>query len=148
MVLPNGTGPKVQFKIQGILFQCRGLIGRTMVYHVTRMHDNGEEEHNQALKMGWPVDTRPCEASIIEQLRAAVPAWKDYLPKVIFSTSMTAVELDLPRVELLKDLSYDDLFGYKDRDLHILALRKYLQSWAVNSIDEFKDVLVDSVECE
>jgi hypothetical protein len=83
--------------------------------------------------MGWPVDTRPREASIVEQLRAAIPAWKDYLPEVFFSTSMTAVELDLPRVELLKDLSYDDLFGYKDRDFHILAMRKYLQLWAVNS---------------
>jgi hypothetical protein len=149
MVFPDGPRPDAQFQIKSILYQYRGLIGRgTMVYAVTRIYDGGRKERNQALKMGWPVAIRPKEASIIEDLRKAIPAWKDHLPELYFTKTMTAKELNLPRVGLLAGLSCKDGLGLEDRDLHILAMKKYQKLWEVNSIEEFKDVFVDCVECE
>jgi hypothetical protein len=78
------------------------LVGRgTMVYGVTRTHADDREEVNQALKMGWPVTSGQLEASIIEKPCKDIAAWKDHLPEVYFTMTVSAAQLKLPRVELL-----------------------------------------------
>lgn len=139
--------PTAKFRINKVLFGYRRLVGRgTMVYDVTRLFDNGHSQDNQALKLSWPLLICPLEAPTIMKLRAAISGWKDHLPGIRFSITLTAKELCLPRLELLKGLS--NCSELEDRQLHILEMKKYKKLWEVGSIAEFKDVFIDCLECE
>ncbi|KAG5638901.1 hypothetical protein H0H81_008961 [Sphagnurus paluster] len=141
--LPNGhAGPR--FRIKNVLFAYRGLIGRgTMVYQVTPVVD-GVDTEDQALKISWPSRNRCLEADTIKILREKIPQWKDHLPDVSSSVTLTAEELELPRVQLLKQCSIEK---FEDRYLHMMVMTLYNNLWEVGSIEKFQIVFVDCVEC-
>ncbi|KAF8220408.1 hypothetical protein L208DRAFT_1333898 [Tricholoma matsutake] len=136
----------VRFCIKEILSEYRGLIGRgTMVYHVSRIHEDGRLEDGQVIKSSWPLVLRTREATTIATLLQAIPEWKDHLPEVHFSSTYTAKQLGLPRFKLLKSHSEKDKL--EDRELHVLAMSLYKKMWEVDSVEEFQDIFVDCVEC-
>jgi hypothetical protein len=104
----------------------------TMIYRVSRIHEDGRSEDDQALKLSWPLVLRTREATTIATLLNAIHEWKDHLPEVDFST---AEQLKLPRFELLKlHLKKETL---EDRELHVLAMSLYKKMWEVDSVEEF-----------
>ncbi|RDB19221.1 hypothetical protein Hypma_013558 [Hypsizygus marmoreus] len=139
----DGLSDSIEFLVRRIIFEYRGLIGRgTMVYEVLRL---GRTEA-EALKISWPLTIRDLEATIIRTLRERIPGWKDHLPEVSFSTTLTAEELGLPRVQLLKQVPPTD-FRLEDRHMHAMAGELYKKLWEVDSVAEFEQVFLDCVEC-
>jgi hypothetical protein len=137
----------VRFCIKNILSEYRGLIGRgTMVYQVSRIHEDGRLGDDQVLKSSWPLVLRTREGTTIATLLQAIPGWKDHLPEVHFSSTYTAERLGLPRFEILK--SHSEREKLEDRELHVLAMSLYKKMWEVDSVEEFQDIFVDCVECE
>ncbi|KAG5637219.1 hypothetical protein H0H81_005382, partial [Sphagnurus paluster] len=127
------------------IFSYRGLIGRgTMVYRVAPIVKGVESNEHEALKISWPLCSRHLEATTIQTLVEKIPEWKDHLPEVIASATLTAEELELPRVELLKLCSIE---RFEDRWLHMLLMKLYGKLWEVGSVEAFQDVFVDCVEC-
>ncbi|KAG5651797.1 hypothetical protein H0H81_007383, partial [Sphagnurus paluster] len=139
------TVSSLDLRILETIFSYRGLIGRgTMVYRVARIFKGVESEEHEALKTSWPLCSRHLEATTISTLVEKIPEWKDHLPEVIASATLTAEELELPRVELLKVCSIE---RFEDRWLHMLLMKLYGKLWTVGSVEAFQDVFVDCVEC-
>ncbi|RDB14877.1 hypothetical protein Hypma_016414 [Hypsizygus marmoreus] len=139
----DGLSDSIEFLIRRMIFEYRGLIGRgTMVYEVLRL---GRTE-TEALKISWPLTIRDLEATIIRTLRERIPGWKDHLPEISFSTTLTAEELGLPRVQLLKQMPPTD-FKLEDRHMHAMAGALYKKLWEVDNVAEFEQVFLDCVEC-
>jgi hypothetical protein len=152
-IFPSGgptNTPKpsnVKFSVNDILSQYRGLIGRgTMVYGVSRVHEDKPNEANRVLKISWPLTVRTREATTIATLLQAIPEWKEHLPEVHFSSTYTAEHLGLPRFELLK--SHPGKDKLEDRELHVLGMSLYKKLWEVDSVAEFQAVFLDCVECK
>ncbi|KAG5638576.1 hypothetical protein H0H81_011796 [Sphagnurus paluster] len=132
-------------RIMETIFSYRGLISRgTMVYRVAPIVKGVEINEHEALKTSWPLCSRHLEARTIQTLVEIIPQWKDHLPEVIASATLTAEELELPRVELLKLCSIE---RFEDRWLHMLLMKLYGKLWEVGSVEAFQDVFVDCVEC-
>ncbi|KAG5647502.1 hypothetical protein DXG03_009439 [Asterophora parasitica] len=143
--LPSSNdSPDQSFLIEETIFRYRGLVGRgTMVYRVSSLLNLSLG--SLALKLGFPVTDHVLEAKTISHLRDTVPAWcKDHLPEVTFSTSRTAEQLSLHRVELLK---LHPIVAIEDRLLHALVMKLYGKLWTVGRVEAFMDVYVDCVEC-
>jgi hypothetical protein len=137
----------VKFRINGILSQYRGLIGRgTMVYSVSQVREDKPDENDRVLKISWPLTVRTREATTIATLLQAIPEWKEHLPEVHFSSTYTAEHLGLPRFELLK--SHPGKDKLEDRELHVLGMSLYKKLWEVDSVAEFQAVFLDCVECK
>ena len=135
-------GAPASWIIQRILFEYHGLIGRaTKVYEALR--EGGTEP--EALKISWPLVSRQKEAAIIKKVVDALPGWRDHLPEVSFSATYSAELLAMPRVELLKPISTE---GFENRELHAIAMKLYRKLWELDTVEEFKKVFVDCVECE
>ncbi|RDB19220.1 hypothetical protein Hypma_013559 [Hypsizygus marmoreus] len=81
-------------------------------------------------------------------LRERIPRWKDHLPEISFSTTITAEELGLPRVQLSKRMVPTD-FRFEDQRMHAIAgaLYEYSKLWQVDNVVEFEQVFLDCVEC-
>ncbi|KAF8074596.1 hypothetical protein FPV67DRAFT_1408467 [Lyophyllum atratum] len=133
-----------KFRIEDILFAYRGLIGRgTMVYKVAPLVE--DQRGFEALKIAWPSVTRPLEAKMIEQLHSRLPLrWREHIPELTYSATLTAEELQLPRFELLKTNPIDQ---FEDRQMHTLAMKLYGKLWEVGSVEAFQEVFIDCVEC-
>ncbi|KAF8074620.1 hypothetical protein FPV67DRAFT_589168 [Lyophyllum atratum] len=133
-----------KFRIEDTLFAYRGLIGRgTMVYKVAPLFVGKCDP--EALKVGWPLTTRTLEVETIEHLHSKLPPrWCEHIPEVTFSATLTAKDLQLPRVELLKTNPIDQ---FEDRQMHALAMKLYGKLWEVGSVEAFQEVFIDCVEC-
>ncbi|KAF8074630.1 hypothetical protein FPV67DRAFT_1474267 [Lyophyllum atratum] len=133
-----------KFRIEDTLFAYRGLVGRgTMVYKVAPLFVGKCDP--EALKVGWPLTTRPLEVEMIERLHSKLPPrWREHIPEVTFSATLTAKDLRLPRVELLKTNPID---GFENRQMHALAMKLYGKLWEVGSVEAFQEVFIDCVEC-
>ena len=137
----------VKFRVKDTLSQYRGLIGRgTMVYSVSRVHEDKPDEDDRVLKISWPLTVRTREATTLATLLQAIPEWKDHLPEVHFSSTYTAERLGLPRFELLK--SHPGKDKLEDRELHVLGMSLYKKLWEVDSVVEFQATFLDCVECK
>ncbi|KAG6917057.1 hypothetical protein DXG01_004029 [Tephrocybe rancida] len=132
------------YLINETLFRYNGLIGRgTMVYAVTPQLDKPAEI--EALKICWPHLTRSLEGDILQHLRDKLPAqWADHIPEVTFSATLSAEELQLPRIDLL---NISRPLNFEDRQLHVLNMKLYRKLWEVGSVGEFMEIFVDCVEC-
>ncbi|KAF8074640.1 hypothetical protein FPV67DRAFT_1474320 [Lyophyllum atratum] len=133
-----------KFRIEDTLFAYRGLVGRgTMVYKVAPIV--GRKCGSEALKLGWPLIARPLEVETIERLHSKLPPrWREHIPEVTFSATLTAKQLELPRVELLKVSPIDN---FEDRQMHALSMKLYSKLWEVGSAEAFQSIFVDCVEC-
>ncbi|KAG5649132.1 hypothetical protein H0H81_006039, partial [Sphagnurus paluster] len=126
------------------IFSYRGLIGRgTMVYRVAPIVKGVESNEHEALKTSWPLCSRRLEAETIHTIVEKIPEWKDHLPEVVASATLSAEELELPRVELLKLCSVE---RFEDRWLHMILMKLYGKLWEVGSVEAFQDVFVNCVE--
>ncbi|RDB15967.1 hypothetical protein Hypma_003576 [Hypsizygus marmoreus] len=124
------------FILRDRLFGYHGLVGRgTMVYGV---------DDDEALKIGWPVTVRPLEATTIATLLERIPEWKDHLPEVSFSATLTAEQLGLPRSDFQSMVKFQ---RFEERQLHALCMKRYQKLWELNSVEEFMEVFVDCLEC-
>ncbi|TFK37136.1 hypothetical protein BDQ12DRAFT_667335 [Crucibulum laeve] len=140
--------PPAVFKLIGddALYKYRGLIGRgTMVYHVSQLDDNNGWRNDLILKLSWQIRVRTPEGNIIKILREKIPAFKDHLPDVKYSALYSSKDdLKLPRTQM-EELKIPPKF--EERDLHVLSTTMYKKLWEVKSIEEFKRVFIDCVEC-
>ncbi|KAG6847845.1 hypothetical protein H0H93_005563 [Arthromyces matolae] len=137
---------KGRYRIEETLYAYRGLLGRgTMVYRATPLLDMDPECEPEVLKIFWPVLTRPLEATIIEDLHKALPEkWREHIPEVTYSTTFTAAELKLPRVELLDSSVLETL---EDRQQHVLGMKVKKKLWEAPNVEAFMEIFVDCVEC-
>ncbi|KIL63961.1 hypothetical protein M378DRAFT_198649 [Amanita muscaria Koide BX008] len=143
VLFPQNDVKRFRIDEDGVLFANKGLIGRgTVVFSVVPIGDNATSEGKQVVKILWRQKKRKEESDIIQQLRKAIPAMKQHLPELTAFVSVTAAELNLPR-QLLR-LSYDDDW---ERELLMIAMKRYKGLWYAKDVDEFKDIFVDCVEC-
>ncbi|KAG6835081.1 hypothetical protein H0H93_005028 [Arthromyces matolae] len=137
---------KDKYRIEETLYAYRGLLGRgTMVYRATPLLDVDPECEPEVLKIFWPVLTRPLEATIIEDLHKALPEkWREHIPEVTYSTTLTAAELELPRLKLMDSSA---LASLEDRQQHVLAMKVKNKLWEAPNVEAFMEIFVDCVEC-
>ena len=90
--------------------------------------------------------------SLALKVRAAIPGWCDYLPDPVFKHTIRAADVDLPRTRirqcLLQEGRTDKALELEDRDLHVFITNRFQKLWKVDSVDEFKRVFLDCLECE
>ena len=142
------------FVIKEIISRYRGVNGRgTFVAIVNKVVIGSPVlDVDYAIKLSWQENTRTHEGDIISKVRAAIPGWCDYLPDPVFKHTIRAADVDLPRAHirqsLLKEGRADKALELEDRDLHVFVTNRFQKLWKVDSVDEFKRVFLDCLECE
>ena len=144
IVIIQKDGSVKRYKITGKrVFANRCLVGRgTVVLPVQAIDEDGVSDEEEVMKISWPDKVREREAYLIRKLREVIPEMAKHLPDVSSFCDMGAEDLDLPRHSL--DISVIE--GY-ERQLHMMAMKRYKALWDVNSVEEFQEVFVDYVEC-
>ncbi|KAF8646670.1 hypothetical protein AX14_009055 [Amanita brunnescens Koide BX004] len=145
IILVQEDRSTARFRMTGErLFVNRCLLGRgTNVFPVQAIDGNKTAtDAEKVLKVMWPDGRRIREADVIRKLCEAIPEMAQHLPDVTCSSDMTAEHLRLPR-HLLGINVAEDL----ERRLHAIVMSRYKALWMVETVEEFKDVFVDCVEC-
>ncbi|KAJ2920695.1 hypothetical protein H1R20_g16399, partial [Candolleomyces eurysporus] len=135
------------FRVYSVISQPRDLIGRaTAVYQVKKAFANKKYSRDHyVLKVSWPLRTRPSEVEFVRHLRSALPsALHVHLPTLEFYATFTAQELDLPWTRL--DLGFTD-DNYHERVLRAFCSRFCKPLWEADSVEEFKQIWLDCLEC-
>lgn len=129
----------------------RVINGRgTLVLVVSKVViDSALSDTDDVLKLSWQEPARTNEGDIITKIRAALPG--RCLPDHLFYTKITANDTALPRTQirevLLEEGNIDKALELDDCDLHFVA-KRFKKLSSVRSVDEFKRVFLDCLECE
>ncbi|KAF8621816.1 hypothetical protein AX15_007488 [Amanita polypyramis BW_CC] len=144
IVIIQKDGPVKQYKItDNRLFANRCLVGRgTVVLPVQAIDEGGISDEKQVVKISWPAKKRIREACLIRKLHQAIPEMAQHLPDITSFSDIDPEQLRLPRnclnINVIEDF---------ERNLHVVAMKRYKALWDVDSVEEFKNVFVDCVEC-
>ncbi|KDQ22445.1 hypothetical protein PLEOSDRAFT_163343 [Pleurotus ostreatus PC15] len=112
------------------LYVYRGVVGRgSTVYPVTALSGR-LKNHELVAKWSWPL------ASLIYM--------RQHLPEVIEHREYSMNELDLPRCKIG---SGEESLRHEARKLTIDILPRYKHLWALATVEKFKSVFIDLVEC-
>lgn len=142
------------FAVKEVLYRSVSLNGRGSFVTVVNEGVVGGIlcETDYILKLSWQESTRCHEGDILSRLRCAIPGWSDHLPSPVFHAKVNAADVDLPRTrirELLRaENNTDEALESPDRDLHIFVTNRFKHIWDAESVDEFKRIFLDCVECE
>ena len=135
------------FRVSGIIQQPDELIGRaTAVYKAQRrLADGTFSEEDFVYKFSWPSQNRLSETEVVRTLKDRLPKEAhDHLSDFTFTRTFTAVDLDLPWLRLGLDLTADN---HNERVLRGIVGKLYHKLWEAGSMDNFKQVWLDCVEC-
>ncbi|KAJ3543046.1 hypothetical protein NMY22_g3281 [Coprinellus aureogranulatus] len=135
------------YRVISIIHQPNRLIGRsTSVYKVQKqMEDGSFSDKDYVLKMSWPLIKQAPEADVVCQLKKALQAGlHGHLPNFDYATSFTCEQLCLPWTKLQLPL---DTTHHEGRELRYMVSDHYLKLWEAGSIDDFKRIWLDCVEC-
>ncbi|KAF9493208.1 hypothetical protein BDN71DRAFT_1115007 [Pleurotus eryngii] len=126
------------------LYVYRGVVGRgSIVYPVTAF--SGRFKHHELVaKWSWPLAVRTREHGLIDRLRRLVPFMRQHLPEVLEHREYSMEELDLPRCKIG---SGEETSRYEARQLTIIILPRYKHLWELETVEKFKSVFIDLVEC-
>ncbi|KAF5313661.1 hypothetical protein D9611_010168 [Ephemerocybe angulata] len=141
------SSPTHCFRVIGWIRKPNELIGRsTMVYKVQRVfEDKTLSKEDFVLKLSWPPESRTSEIKVLKELKKKLPLrLHAHLPNVEFATTFTAEQLSLPWLKLGLELSPEN---HEARVLRVLASSYYDKLWEAGSIEVFKQVWLDCVEC-
>ncbi|TEB16004.1 hypothetical protein FA13DRAFT_1747320 [Coprinellus micaceus] len=137
----------VIFKVCEVIRRPYGLVGRGgAVYKVRlRLPSGALSEEALAYKLSWASKKRPSEIDIVRLLKERLPSESHvHFPDLIFTTSFTAEDLHLPWLRLGLNLTSDN---HEERVQEGMLGRLYGKLWEVGSIENFKKVWLDCVEC-
>jgi hypothetical protein len=134
------------FKITDIIHKPRHLAGRATL--VLRLQEAIPGTHNLGLtqlilKLGWPSKKLPSEIAIINRLASKLPkSLHNHIPKIYFAATFTAQQLSLPWTRFLcrPTLKHEP-------ELRSFLVPSYGSLWGLDSVEEFKQVWLDCVEC-
>ncbi|KAF9492578.1 hypothetical protein BDN71DRAFT_1509366 [Pleurotus eryngii] len=126
------------------LYVYRGVVGRgSIVYPVTALGGRFKN-HDLVAKWSWPLEVRRREHELIGRLRKLGPFMQQHLPEVIEHREYSMDELDLPRCKIG---SGEETSRYEARQLTIVILPRYNPLWELETVEKFKSVFIDLVEC-
>ncbi|KAJ8688768.1 hypothetical protein PTI98_013520 [Pleurotus ostreatus] len=126
------------------LYVYRGVVGRgSTVYPVTAL-TGPFQKHELVAKWSWPLEARMREHELISRLRKLVPFMQQHLPEVIEHREYSMDELNLPRCKIG---SGEATSRYEARQLTIIILPRYKHLWELETVEKFKSVFIDLVEC-
>ena len=130
-------GEVEHFRIdEKVLFANKALVGRgAVVFPVTLTNGDSTSGMDHVVKMTWRQTKRQKEANLIQQLHGAIPGMAQHLPMISAFMDVTADELRLPRKQM--QLLYPDDW---ERDLHMIAMKRYKGLWHAKDVNEFKDI--------
>ena len=139
------AGAVEHLRIDGkVLFANKALVGRgTVVFPVTQTKGDLTSGMDHVVKLTWRQTKRQKEANLIQQLHESIPGMAQHLPMISAFVDVTAEEMRLPR-KMMQLLYPDDW----ERDLHMIAMKRYKGLWHAKDVNELKDIFVDCVECK
>ena len=122
---------------------CRG----TTVYKVRRRLGNGSLSNKlYAFKHSWPPKRRTSEIEVIKHLKEKLPqTCHVHLPDFVFTATFSPEDLDLPWLHFGLNLNEENSHN---RVLRVMMGKMYCKLWEVGSIENFKQVWLDCLECE
>lgn len=142
------------FSVVDILYSYRGLNGRgTQTFSVHELVSHERLTKKLVAKLLWSSVFRAPETRTLSRLSEVVPELKGHLPEVVFACVYDSdKDLHLPRYNILPIEKWNDItishVDFEKRDLAVIVMKKYDKLWNVETLDEFKDVFVDLVECK
>lgn len=103
-----------------------------------------EQGRSLVLKTAYTDGARSLEINLVQKLLNKAPKLKKYLPDITWSRLYDSEkDLHLPRFRFTLDV----LFTFPVRHLLYFACKRYEKLWQVQSLEEFKAVFIDYVEC-
>ena len=99
----------------------------------------------QVLKMSWLPMSQPHENELVYTLRRQVSEWRDHLPQLHFCNVFFAKDVGIPWTKL--DIVPASNRVIEEKALHVSVMKDYRTLWEVRSIENFKAVFLDCLEC-
>ncbi|KAJ8519871.1 hypothetical protein ONZ45_g3211 [Pleurotus djamor] len=112
--------------------------------------EKASDDADDIAKLSWPdAGRQQLESDILEVLHEKIPFMRDHLPEVVTSVSFTAALAGLPRAYLIERAAAESkaMYSMGLRHFTIMVSRRYEHLWELKSLEEFKTVFVDIVEC-
>ena len=100
----------------------------------------------QLLKMGWLPVSQPHEKELVYTLRRQVSEWRDHLPQLHFCNVFFAKDVGIPWTKMNIVPASNRVI--EERALHVSVMKDYRALWEIRSIENFKTVFLDCLECE
>ncbi len=103
-----------------------------------------EQGRSLVLKAAYTDGVRSLETNLVRKLLNEAPKLKQYLPDITWSRLYDSEkDLHLPRFKFALYV----LSAFPVRHLSYFACQRYEKLWQVHSLEEFKAVFIDYVEC-
>ncbi|KIM42459.1 hypothetical protein M413DRAFT_10575 [Hebeloma cylindrosporum] len=99
----------------------------------------------QALKMGWLPVSQPHESELVYTLRRQVSEWRDHLPQLHYCKVFSAEDVGIPWTKMNIVPASNRVI--EEKALHVSVMKDYRTLWEVRSIENFKAVFLDCLEC-
>ncbi|KAJ3505823.1 hypothetical protein NLJ89_g7215 [Agrocybe chaxingu] len=143
---------EIIFLVTGVLSTYRAIIGRGTYVAGGMIVQIGTALSDilYIIKLSWQYAIRQEEAELIKRVRGRLPDyWQQFLPEVHFNALYSSEELGLPRSQLKELLSMPEEGEepIQDRGLNVLVSRLYRNIINASSIEEFKTIFLDCLEC-
>ncbi|KAK0488516.1 hypothetical protein IW261DRAFT_1326532 [Armillaria novae-zelandiae] len=103
-----------------------------------------EQGQSLVIKAAYKDGARSLETNLVRKLLSKAPKLKKYLPDITWNRLYDSEkDLHLPRFKFALDV----LSTFPVRHLLYFACKRYEKLWQVHSLEEFKAVFIDYVEC-
>ncbi|CAA7261251.1 unnamed protein product [Cyclocybe aegerita] len=142
---------EIIFVVNKVLYTYRAIVGRGTYVAAGVLAQIGAVLSNvpRVLKLSWQYPFRTHEADILDRARSRLPEyWHKHLPQTYFNAVYTSEKLELPRTKLkdvLKEPNPEK--PILDRSLHALVTKLYGRLYEAASVEEFKQIFLDCLEC-
>ncbi|KAF9492573.1 hypothetical protein BDN71DRAFT_1473715 [Pleurotus eryngii] len=126
------------------LYVYRGVVGRGSIVYPATALSGLFKNHQLVAKWSWPLTVRKREHNLIDRLPKSVPLMQQHLPEVLEHREYSMEELGLARCKIG---SGGETSRYEARKLTIVILPRYKHLWELDTVEKFKSVFIDIVEC-
>ncbi|KAJ3543043.1 hypothetical protein NMY22_g3278 [Coprinellus aureogranulatus] len=137
----------LRLRVTEVIRRPEELIGRaTAVYKVQkRLADGTFSKEEYVHKLSWPPKASISEIDVVARLKERLPKEAhDHIPHFLFTSTSTPQDLNLPWLRLGLDISDKN---HRDGVLRVMTGKLYHKLWEAGSIENFKQVWLDCVEC-